>query len=69
LWCRVFVDAAITLRRVSKTPGLPDAEAHQPIMRPYEINSSDKVINSARKDFKHWCKDQWKIYKKSHKDD
>ena len=25
--------------------------------------------HSARKDFKHWCKDQWKIYKKSHKDD
>jgi len=21
-----------------------------------------------RKDFKHWCKDQWKLYKKSHKD-
>ena len=21
---------------------------------------------SARKDFKHWCKDQWKIYKASH---
>ena len=20
----------------------------------------------ARKDFKHWCKDQWKIYKASH---
>jgi hypothetical protein len=25
--------------------------------------------HSARKDFKHWCKDQWKIYKKSHKYD
>ena len=24
---------------------------------------------AARKDFKHWCKDQWKIYKKSHKYD
>ena len=23
----------------------------------------------ARKNFKHWCKDQWKIYKKSHKYD
>jgi hypothetical protein len=23
--------------------------------------------HAARKDFKHWCKDQWKIYKKSHK--
>ena len=22
--------------------------------------------HAARKDFKHWCKDQWKIYKKSH---
>ena len=21
----------------------------------------------ARKDFKHWCKDQWKIYKVTHK--
>ena len=21
---------------------------------------------AARKEFKHWCKDQWKIYKKSH---
>jgi hypothetical protein len=21
--------------------------------------------HAARKDFKHWCKDQWKIYKKS----
>ena len=21
----------------------------------------------ARKDFKHWCKDQWKIYKEFHK--
>jgi hypothetical protein len=21
---------------------------------------------SARKDFKHWCKDQWKMYKASH---
>ena len=25
--------------------------------------------HAARKDFKHWCKDQWKIYKKSHKYD
>jgi hypothetical protein len=25
--------------------------------------------HAARKDFKHWCKDQWKIYKKSHKND
>jgi hypothetical protein len=24
--------------------------------------------HAARKDFKHWCKDQWKLYKKSHKD-
>lgn len=24
---------------------------------------------AARKDFKHWCKDQWKLYKKAHKDD
>jgi hypothetical protein len=24
--------------------------------------------HAARKDFKHWCKDQWKIYKKTHKD-
>jgi len=23
--------------------------------------------HAARKDFKHWCKDQWKIYKKSQK--
>jgi len=23
---------------------------------------------AARKEFKHWCKDQWKIYKKSHRD-
>lgn len=22
--------------------------------------------HTARKEFKHWCKDQWKIYKKSH---
>ena len=22
----------------------------------------------ARKEFKHWCKDQWKIYKETHKD-
>jgi hypothetical protein len=22
--------------------------------------------HAARKEFKHWCKDQWKIYKKSH---
>ena len=22
----------------------------------------------ARKNFKHWCKDQWKIYKQTHKD-
>ena len=21
---------------------------------------------AARKDFKHWCKDQWKMYKASH---
>ena len=25
--------------------------------------------HAARKNFKHWCKDQWKIYKKSHKYD
>ena len=25
--------------------------------------------HAARKDFKQWCKDQWKIYKKSHKYD
>ena len=25
--------------------------------------------HAARKEFKHWCKDQWKIYKKSHKYD
>jgi hypothetical protein len=24
---------------------------------------------AARKDFKHWCNEQWKIYKKSHKYD
>ena len=24
---------------------------------------------AARKEFKHWCKDQWKIYKKSHPHD
>lgn len=24
--------------------------------------------HAARKEFKHWCKDQWKIYKKSHHD-
>jgi hypothetical protein len=23
--------------------------------------------HAARKEFKHWCKDQWKIYKESHK--
>jgi hypothetical protein len=23
--------------------------------------------HAARKEFKHWCKDQWKIYKKLHK--
>jgi hypothetical protein len=22
--------------------------------------------HSARKEFKHWCKDQWKIYKEAH---
>jgi hypothetical protein len=22
---------------------------------------------TARKEFKHWCKDQWKLYKASHK--
>ncbi len=22
--------------------------------------------HAARKEFKHWCKNQWKIYKKSH---
>jgi hypothetical protein len=22
---------------------------------------------AARKEFKHWCKDQWKLYKASHK--
>jgi hypothetical protein len=25
--------------------------------------------HTARKQFKHWCKDQWKIYKKSHPHD
>ena len=25
--------------------------------------------HAARKEFKHWCKEHWKIYKKSHKND
>jgi hypothetical protein len=44
----------------------PSAEGHTQFGHPGFVIARFATDHTARKEFKHWCKDQWKIYKKGH---
>jgi hypothetical protein len=67
MWKRTILISAITLVASLTCLPLDAAEfKHSGCGKAAEMKfPTDRV---ARKEFKHWCKDQWKIYKASQKE-
>jgi hypothetical protein len=60
----VLVSATVSLLLIGVAP-LPASAADSGCSDAAKARFPDD--HAARKEFKHWCKDQWKIYKKLHK--
>jgi hypothetical protein len=64
----MLVSATAGLLMVGPTADPSSAAAYKHSGCPEAAEARFPDDRAARKDFKHWCKDQWKIYKKSHQD-
>ena len=67
MWKKVFLASAVTglLTAAVSLQSTPADAAHSGCSRAAMVKYPSDL--TARKEFKHWCKGQWKIYKAVHK--